>query len=83
MQHILNLTSNELSEWLETHGQPAFRLKQILGWIFERRAESFEAMSDLPKALREQLATSFQLWTATMHHINKPMTGLKSCCAIG
>lgn len=66
LPHILNQTDSDLAEWLETHAQPAFRLKQILGWIYERRAESFEQMSDLPKALREQLASSFSLWTATI-----------------
>lgn len=66
MTHILNQTDSDLALWLETQGQPAFRLKQILGWIFERRAESFEEMSDLPKALREQLASSFQLWTSSI-----------------
>ena len=66
MTHILNLTTSELAQWLETHSQPAFRLKQILGWIFERRADSFEDMSDLPKSLREELASSFQLWTTTI-----------------
>lgn len=66
MNHLLNLTNSELAEWLESQGQPAFRLKQILGWIFERRVESFEAMSDLPKALRELLSGSFQLWTTSI-----------------
>jgi 23S rRNA (adenine2503-C2)-methyltransferase len=65
-RHLLNLTSAELSQWLVEHGQPAFRTGQLLRWIYERRAESFEAMSDLPKALREQLAAEFQLWTATI-----------------
>ena len=32
--------------------------------MFEGRAESFEAMSDLPKALRAELAAEFQLWTS-------------------
>lgn len=64
--HILNLTAEELGQWLSDQGHPSFRLKQILGWIYERRAESFEAMSDLPKAMREQLAESFSLWTSTI-----------------
>lgn len=62
LPHILNLSSGELSVWLEHHGQPNFRLRQILGWIYERRAESFDAMSDLPKALRELLNQNFKLW---------------------
>ena len=64
LPHILDLSSSQLAAWLEDHSLPAFRLRQILGWIYERRAETFEAMSDLPKALRQLLAESFRLWTA-------------------
>ena len=42
MTHILNLTTSELAQWLETHAQPAFSAETNLGWIFERRADSFE-----------------------------------------
>jgi 23S rRNA (adenine2503-C2)-methyltransferase len=62
LPHILDLSSAELSDWLQEHNQPAFRLRQIIGWIYERRAESFDSMSDLPKTLRELLAQHFDLW---------------------
>ena len=62
--HLLDLTNEQLLDWLQQHGHPAFRLKQILGWVFERRAESFEAMTDLSKSLRQQLEASFRWWTA-------------------
>lgn len=61
--HILDETDESLLQWLEANGHPKFRLGQIKGWLFERRAESFEAMSDLPKKLREALEASFRLWT--------------------
>lgn len=66
LPHILDLSHSELRRWLEQHELPAFRLKQILGWIYERRAETFDAMSDLPKALRELLKSNFRLWVATV-----------------
>ncbi len=66
LQHFLDVTPEALGQWLEAHAQPAFRLKQILGWVYERRAESFEDMSDLPKSLRELLGQHFRLWTATI-----------------
>jgi 23S rRNA (adenine2503-C2)-methyltransferase len=65
MQHLLEpQTWNSLTNWLAERGQPAFRAAQIRKWIFERRAESFEAMSDLPTALRTDLAASFQIGTS-------------------
>jgi 23S rRNA (adenine2503-C2)-methyltransferase len=64
MQHLLEPASwKQLAAWLTDRGQPTFRAAQIRRWVFERRAESFEAMSDLPKALRSELAAEFSLWT--------------------
>jgi 23S rRNA (adenine2503-C2)-methyltransferase len=65
--HVLDLTSDELQAWLVERGYPPFRLGQILGWLFERRAERFEHMSDLPKGLRQALEESFRLWTASVN----------------
>src|SRR5207249_5989368 len=65
MRHLLDPGSwKSLKDWLAERGQPAFRAAQIRKWAFEGRAESFEAMSDLPKALRAELAGDFTLWTS-------------------
>jgi 23S rRNA (adenine2503-C2)-methyltransferase len=67
MQHLLEPAAwQHLKAWLAERGQPAFRAAQVRRWVFERRAESFDDMSDLPKALRAELAAEFQLWTATI-----------------
>ncbi len=64
--HLLDLTSAELRAWLSQRSYPSFRCGQILNWVLQRRAESFQAMSDLPKKLREELDSSFRLWAATV-----------------
>src|SRR5438045_6992331 len=65
MQHLIEPESwNLLKAWLAERGQPPFRAAQIRKWIFEGRAGSFQAMSDLPKALRDDLANEFALWTS-------------------
>ncbi len=65
MKHLLDPeTWSSLKDWLAQRGQPAFRAAQIRKWVFDGRAESFEAMSDLPKALRTDLAAEFVLWTS-------------------
>jgi 23S rRNA (adenine2503-C2)-methyltransferase len=67
MQHLLEpATWNSLQAWLADRGQKPFRAAQIRKWVFEGRAESFEEMSDLPKALRTELAAEFQLWSGTI-----------------
>jgi 23S rRNA (adenine2503-C2)-methyltransferase len=66
---LLDLPRETLLEWLKTHGQPPMRLRQLRRWILAGRAESFEQMTDLPKALREQLAEAFNpLGTQCAHH---------------
>lgn len=62
--HLLDLDTNELKQWLQSRDLPGFRAGQIVGWLVERRAESFDDMSDLPKTLRSELESSFRLWTA-------------------
>ena len=62
--HILDWDDGRLSEWLSQQAQKPFRLKQIKDWIYQRRAESFADMSDLPATLRQSLENSFLLWTS-------------------
>jgi len=53
---LLGLSLAQLQQWLAEHGEPAFRAKQIYSWLYEHLATDFAQMSNLPKALREQLA---------------------------
>lgn len=63
MQHILQPNPEFLKTWLAERVYPAYRAGQIRKWLFQRSAGSFEAMTDLPKDLRAQLAADFQIWT--------------------
>jgi 23S rRNA (adenine2503-C2)-methyltransferase len=66
---LLELSPGELLTWLERHGQPRMRARQLHRWMFAGRAESFEQMTDLPRELRENLAKEFvPLGTALAHH---------------
>ena len=56
---ITSLSLDELSARLRDLSQPAYRAKQILDWLYQKRVNSFEAMTDLPQALRTQLAAEF------------------------
>lgn len=42
-------------------GEPPFRSRQLYGWLYRRRAGSFDEMSNLPKALRRRLAEAYRL----------------------
>ena len=52
------LSRQERRDELKKRGQPAFREKQIFGWIC-RGALSFDEMTDLPKALRAELSGEY------------------------
>ena len=56
---ILSLSGSELEAWLATHAAPAYRRRQIWTWL-ARGATGFEAMRDVPKALRTELEAAFR-----------------------
>jgi len=53
----------ELETQFATWKQPKYRVAQLLEWLYVHRATSWEAMTNLPKPLREQLKESFSLQT--------------------
>ncbi|MBW3625519.1 MAG: 23S rRNA (adenine(2503)-C(2))-methyltransferase RlmN [Armatimonadetes bacterium] len=53
---LLGMSTEEITDWNVSLGHPAFRGKQIAPWIYRKSARSFDAMTDLPKSLREDLA---------------------------
>jgi 23S rRNA (adenine2503-C2)-methyltransferase len=56
---ILSLTAADLEAWFVTHDAPAYRRRQLWGWL-ARGAASFEEMHDMPKPLRVALASDFR-----------------------
>lgn len=60
---IYSLRLDEMKEWLTANGEKAFRAAQIYEWLYEKRVQTFEDMSNLPKALREKLEAEFALTT--------------------
>ena len=52
-------------------GHPGYHARQVFRWVFAGRAERFEAMSDLPKRLREQLDEEWAIFGAEVvhHHV--------------
>lgn len=64
MRHLLDQSLEDLQAWMAEHGQPAYRARQIRRWLFEKRAAGLDEMTDLPRALREQLAADFNVFSA-------------------
>jgi 23S rRNA (adenine2503-C2)-methyltransferase len=56
---VRSLLAPEIEQAFAALGQPAYRARQVLRWLYEKRVPSFEQMTDLPAPLRAQLSDSF------------------------
>ncbi len=52
---LLDLEPEELERWVTQRGEPAYRARQILNWLYQHGADRFAAMTNLPRAWRERL----------------------------
>ena len=58
---IRSQTAEELEAQFRAWGQPAYRVAQLLEWLYVHRAANWEAMTNLPKALRDELRKHYSL----------------------
>ncbi len=58
---IKSFTRDELIAPFKSWNLPGYRLDQVLKWLYEKRALSWAEMTNLPKALRDQLALHYSL----------------------
>ena len=58
---IKSMTLSELTEWMESLGEPKYRARQLYRWMHEKLADGFDEMTDLPGALREKLKASCEI----------------------
>jgi 23S rRNA (adenine2503-C2)-methyltransferase len=56
---VKSLLFNELQEELHKLGEPSYRAGQIADWLYQKRVDSFDKMTDLSRDLRAQLANQF------------------------
>ncbi len=55
MQDIKSYTITELSTYITSLGEPAFRAKQLYQWMHGKCVASLDDMTNIPKALKEKL----------------------------
>ena len=63
---IKSLAREELEAQFKSWNELAFRVAQLLDWLYARRATSWDAMSNLPKTLRAKLAETYSLQILTL-----------------
>lgn len=65
-QDIRTFSLEEISSFLVSKGEKAFRAKQIYAWLWQKSAQSFEAMTNLSLKLREMLKEHFIITALTV-----------------
>lgn len=59
--NLFGLDLRSLETIVAELGEPAYRARQLYGWLHRRRVRSFAAMTNLGKPLREKLAAGCEL----------------------
>lgn len=58
MINILDLTKEELKQWMVENDESKFRGEQVIGWIY-KKVFNFDDMKNIPSSLKEKLKNSF------------------------
>jgi 23S rRNA (adenine2503-C2)-methyltransferase len=58
---IKSQTAEELQARFQAWGEPAYRVSQVLEWLYARRVTEWSAMTNLPHALRDRLGSHYSL----------------------
>jgi 23S rRNA (adenine2503-C2)-methyltransferase len=62
---LAGVTPGDLSRWLTTRGQPAYRARQLADHVWSASAQSVSELHTVPLGLREELEADFRLNTLT------------------
>jgi 23S rRNA (adenine2503-C2)-methyltransferase len=60
---IKSLTREELEAQFAAWEQPVYRVKQLMDWLYVQRVVDWDALTNLPKVLREKLRHEYSLGT--------------------
>jgi len=65
MRELLDLSPDELREYLGTLGEPPYRARQVFEWAWKHLVRDFSRMTNLPLPLRERLSREFVIGAGT------------------
>ena len=74
---IKEFTKAELEAWFLNAGEKPFRAWQVLKWLYQRGAETFAAMTDLPSPLRTVLSQEFTIGRLSCLHLSPANDGTR------
>ncbi len=56
MINLKSLNENEIKEFMNSHGYPSYRVKQLIHWIYEKGVRSIDEITEFSKKMRESLS---------------------------
>ena len=65
---LTNQNIEEVNNLVVSLGEPSYRAKQLLAWVYQKLAVSLDEMTDLPQSFRGKLAAQENLHTLTPAH---------------
>ncbi|MEN6521788.1 MAG: 23S rRNA (adenine(2503)-C(2))-methyltransferase RlmN [Armatimonadota bacterium] len=72
---VLGATSAELEKLAVELGEPAYRGRQIVEWVYKKNADSFSLMTSLPAAFRGKLESAASLYRSEIIKRSKSRDG--------
>jgi len=66
MNSIYNLSLKDLEDYFISHGDKKFRASQVFDWLYIKRVDSFDKMTNLKKEVIDLLKKDFTLSTITI-----------------
>ena len=73
--YATDLTRSALEAWIEAQGWPAYRARQVWQWLYQHGVADTEAMTNVPKAMRAQLAEALHLVSSRVADIHTSRDG--------
>ncbi len=64
---LLGMNQAELTDWVKTQGQPAYRGKQLHQWLYSKGARSLTDITVFPKVWRQEMESVF-VGRSEIHH---------------
>lgn len=77
MKALTELSREEVQELFASMRLPRYRAEQVLAWIYQRGALAFDAMTDLPKGLRERLAREWAVASSRVALVSEAKDGTR------
>lgn len=68
---IIDMSLPELEALCTSMGEPTYRAKQILSWVYDKGATTFDQMTNLPKNFQKQLADQYQIFQTKVDTITQ------------